>query len=146
MGRILIADDDPHASEMLARICAFRGHEVAEARDALQAVQMFESYQPDLVISDLAMPLGGGQHLVRSMRETEAGRTCPVIIISGYAAALSDAEREALAPCTVLPKPLELEPMLKALEEGFTAARARRATTKAVPVPQQSTRDPSAEH
>jgi len=124
MGRILIAEDDPHASEMIARICKFRGHDTTEARDALQAVSLFDSYHPDLVISDLAMPLGGGQHLVRTMRTSEAGRTCPVIFITGYAAALGEEERASLAPCTVLPKPLELEPMLRVLDEAFALAES----------------------
>lgn len=122
MARILIAEDDPHASEMIARICQFKGHEVLEVRDTVQALASVDTFQPELVITDLAMPLGGGQHLVRELRNHRERSTCPVIVITGYAAALGEAEREALQPCQILEKPLELEPMLRAVERALGAA------------------------
>ncbi len=119
MARILIAEDDPQASEIITRICEFKGHEVAAACDAVQALAAFHEFRPDLVITDLAMPLGGGQHLVREMRSSPAGATCPVIVITGYAGLLGAPEREALQPCTVLAKPLELDPLLDALRTAL---------------------------
>lgn len=121
MARILIADDDPHASEMIARICEYKGHQVHQVRDAVQALQGFESFHPDLVITDLAMPLGGGQKLVQDLRERPDGSACPVIVITGYASLLGSGERESLQPCTILEKPLQLEPMLAALDEALGA-------------------------
>lgn len=122
MARILIAEDDPQASEIIARICEFKGHEVEETRDALQALAAFKAFAPDLVITDLAMPLGGGQHLVREMRASDSGApTCPIIVITGYAGLLGDDERQALQPCTVLPKPLELDPLLRAMDDALEA-------------------------
>lgn len=120
MARILIAEDDPQASEMIARICQFKGHEVEETRDAVQAFEAFQRTKPDLVITDLAMPLGGGQHLIREMRSTTEGSACPVIVITGYATLLGEREREDLQPCTILEKPLDLEPMLQALDFALT--------------------------
>ena len=122
MARILIADDDPHASEMIARICQFKGHEVEEVRDAVQALESFDRNAPDLVITDLAMPLGGGQRLVQEMRQRAEMAGCPVIVITGYASLLGSGERAALEPCRILEKPLQLEPMLKAVDEALGAA------------------------
>jgi CheY-like chemotaxis protein len=122
MARILIADDNPDASEVIARICAFQGHEVAEARDASQAMQMFESFCPDLVITDLAMPMGGGQQLISNIRATAGGDAFPVIVISGYTGMLGEAERERLAPCTILAKPLDLGPMMQAVASALARA------------------------
>lgn len=122
MARILIADDDPQASEMIARICQFKGHEVQEVRDAEQALAEIEGFEPDLVITDLAMPLGGGQKLVQALRDREDLATCPVIVITGYASLLGTSERAALQPCTILEKPLQLEPMLSAMEQALGAA------------------------
>ncbi len=122
MARILIAEDDPHASEMIARICQFKGHEVEEVRDAAQALASYQAFKPDLVITDLAMPLGGGQKLVRDLRADTESACCPVIVITGYASLLGTNERQALQPCTILEKPLELEPMLAALDRLLGAA------------------------
>lgn len=122
MARILIADDDPQASEVIARICQFKGHEVHEARDAEQAMEAAASIAPDLVITDLAMPLGGGQRLVQALREQDGTAACPVIVITGYASILGSSERTALEPCTILEKPLQLQPMLEAMEAALGAA------------------------
>ena len=122
MARILIADDDPQASEMIARICQFKGHEVKEVRDAAQALALYDAFEPNLVITDLAMPLGGGQKLVQELRAREDASGCPGIVITGYASLLGTGERAALEPCQILEKPLQLEPMLQAVERALGAA------------------------
>lgn len=119
MARILVAEDDPQAREMIVRICQFQGHEVEEARDGVRALEAFERTKPDLLITDLAMPLGSGEQLVRKVRA--AHENCPVIIITGYAAALGPTDLEALEGCTILEKPIDVEPMLRALEEALPA-------------------------
>ena len=124
MARILIAEDDPRAREVIARICQFKGHEVRETRDAMEALGELERFAPDLLITDLAMPLGGGQHLVRELRATPAGIDLPVIVITGYAALLSEHEKATFRPCTILSKPLELQALLTALEEALEGAQA----------------------
>jgi CheY-like chemotaxis protein len=124
MARILIAEDDPQASEMMRLICEFKGHEVAESRDASQALDAFASFQPDLVITDLAMPHGGGQRLLRELRANATGAECPVIVITGYATLLGEREREDLRPHAVLKKPVDLQPMLAAVEEALAGVAA----------------------
>ena len=133
MARILIAEDDPQASEMIARICEFKGHQVTESRDAVQALGLYKELEPDLVITDLAMPLGGGQHFVTEMRKLPGGAECPVIVITGYAAVLGPSELDALQPCQVLDKPLNLEPMLAALDLSLTRIPAAESNGEATP-------------
>ena len=129
MAKILIAEDDPRASEMIARICKFKGHEVAESVDAVQALAVYKEFAPDLIITDLAMPLGGGQRLVKELRDLPGGSDCPVIVITGYGPMLGSEERASLQPCTILDKPLNLEPMLAALESALAG--------KPAPVPEK---------
>ena len=99
MARILIADDDPHASEMIARICQFKGHDVEEVRDAVQALESFDRNAPDLVITDLAMPLGGGQRLVQEMRQRAEMAGCPVMLNSCVFGYTDSCLREASRAC-----------------------------------------------
>jgi len=129
MARILVADDDPQACEVIARICQFKGHEVLEARDAVHALREFESFRPDVVVTDLAMPLGGGQHLLREMRSTPNGAALPVIVVTGYADLLGPRERELLEPCTILAKPLELHHLLEALDAAVERAQPSDASS-----------------
>jgi DNA-binding NtrC family response regulator len=119
MARILVAEDDPQAREMIVRICEFQGHEVEQAPDGVRALQEFDRIKPDLLITDLAMPLSSGESLVREVRARR--HDFPVIIITGYAAALGASDREALGDCTILEKPIDLEPMLAALRQALPA-------------------------
>lgn len=143
MSLILVADDDPGAREVLSRICEHHGHRVEEARDAARARQRYELSTPDLVIVDLAMPHGGGRDLIAWIREQEAGageavahdlessvlggaddaplpvaarRRCRVLVVTGYAKALTEEEAASLDADMILPKPVELEDMLAALD------------------------------
>ncbi len=120
MARVLIADDDPGAREMLGRICAFHGHEVEEVGDAARAKSAYERFAPDLVILDLAMPLGGGTTFLESIRRDSEGPHCPVIVVSGYVDILEPQEREALGAHAILSKPLEVAPMMNAIESALT--------------------------
>ena len=116
MARILIADDDPRAREILRRICEHRGHEVEEAPDGARALAEYQRFQPELLIVDLAMPLGGGQQLVESIRAENPGGICPVIVVSGYSAVLGEGERDALGAYAIIEKPVQLQMMLDALD------------------------------
>lgn len=119
MALILIADDDPGAREMLSRICAFQGHEVTHVGDAARAKASFDRLQPDLVLLDLAMPLGGGSTFLEQIRNEDGTLPCPVIVISGYVDVLESAEREALGATAILKKPLEVAPVMNAIEAAL---------------------------
>jgi DNA-binding NarL/FixJ family response regulator len=67
--RVLIADDEPHIRNVIARIVtSLGGQVVAEAGDGEQALALFASTRPDLAILDINMPkLTGDQVLVRML-------------------------------------------------------------------------------
>ncbi len=118
MARILIADDDAGAREMLGRVCEYHGHDVERARDAARAVAAYKSFQPHVLIVDLAMPHGGGMQLVRDIRGLD-GDPCPVIVISGYATTLDADERASLGAVAFLDKPVEITSLMKALDSAL---------------------------
>ena len=117
MARILVAEDDPQAREMIVRICEFQGHRVEEAPDGLQALELYERLEPDLVITDLAMPLGSGQQFIQAIRDRAGDSAPPIIVVTGYAAALTPDEREEMSAFTILEKPIDVAPMLDALRK-----------------------------
>lgn len=122
MARILIADDDPGAREMLSRICAFQGHDVEHVGDAARAQAAFERERPDLVLLDLAMPLGGGKTFLKAIREQATEPQVPVIVISGYVDVLEPEERESLGATAILKKPLEFAVVMNAIETALAGS------------------------
>ena len=77
--RILIVDDEPQITRVLRMSLQNSGHEVTIARDGVAALEEFLKEEPDLVITDLAMPGMDGIELTREIRERSQ---VPIIVLS----------------------------------------------------------------
>jgi two-component system KDP operon response regulator KdpE len=77
--KILVVDDEPQIARVLRTSLESSGYQVNVARDGVQALESYLKSPPDLVITDLAMPLMDGIQLTRSIRER--GQT-PIIVLS----------------------------------------------------------------
>jgi DNA-binding response OmpR family regulator len=76
---LLVIDDDPAIRQTLIRELALAGYDTAAAADGIEGAALFEEVQPDLVITDLAMPRADGHTVIAAVRR--AGAT-PVIVLS----------------------------------------------------------------
>ena len=77
--RILIVDDEPQITRVLRTSLQSNGHEVTVASDGSEALALFMKAQPELVITDLAMPGMDGIELTREIR---ARSQVPIIVLS----------------------------------------------------------------
>ena len=77
--RILVVDDEPQIARVLRTSLESSGYEVALASDGEQGIERFLSFHPDLVITDLAMPLIDGLALTRAIRKID---DTPIIVLS----------------------------------------------------------------
>lgn len=82
--RILVVDDNRDVLESLTMLLELQGHEVATARDGLEAVDMAERFHPDLVLLDLGLPRLDGYGACRRIREQPWGRDPKVIALTGW--------------------------------------------------------------
>ena len=84
--RIMIVDDDEDSREMLRILLSTRNAEVLAAGGAAEALALIESFEPDVLISDLGMPEMDGYDLIRQVRssESELCRRVPAIALTGY--------------------------------------------------------------
>src|SRR4029079_15443247 len=76
---ILVVDDDPAIRRTLTRELAAAGYETADAADGVEGRELYAARQPDLVVTDLAMPRADGFALLAAVRR--GGRT-PVLVLS----------------------------------------------------------------
>jgi len=88
--RVLIVDDDPRISSLLAEIIEGAGYEVMCAADGGAALPLVESFAPDVVISDVLMPVLNGLELCRRIKSDARTADVPVILISGLRNAVED--------------------------------------------------------
>ncbi len=87
MATILLVDDERPTREFLAQALADEGHHVLQAfhgQDALRLIAAGPD-RPDLVLSDVMMPLMGGVELCRALKADPATAGIPVILMSAGA-------------------------------------------------------------
>jgi CheY-like chemotaxis protein len=92
-GRILVVDDQPDVRERSARALSGVGYVVIEAEDGAEALELAAEDPPDLVLLDLLMPVMDGFEFLDRFRETEHGRSVPVIVVTSKDLDASEMER-----------------------------------------------------
>ena len=111
--RVLVVDDQQVVRDLVAAMLDEVGHQVRTAADADSALALAREAMPDLLVTDLAMPGGGGAALAETLRALKPGLR--VIYISGFSEGqLSD----TLPPDSrFLAKPFRREALLNAVAE-----------------------------
>lgn len=87
--RILIVEDDPPMMEALTDKLGREGFEVLDARNGEDGLSRSLADKPDLILLDIILPKMDGITMLKKLREDEAGKKIPVIILTN----LSDSER-----------------------------------------------------
>ena len=82
MTSVLIVDDELLTRNMLSIMLTQIGHQVAEAEDGLEAIEMLKQNQPDLVLMDLMMPRCDGLTATRTIRTSRTMNDLPIIFLS----------------------------------------------------------------
>jgi PAS domain S-box-containing protein len=89
--RILVVDDKEENRRFLREMLQSVGFTTREAVNGLEAVGLFEEWQPHLILMDVRMPVMDGYEATRRIKATEQGRRTPIIAVS---ASVFDENRE----------------------------------------------------
>lgn len=112
--RVLVVDDSPDAAESLSQLVRLFGHEVREAHDGIEAIQIADAFRPDVVLLDLGLPKLNGFDAARELRKRARGRSLLIIAVTGWG---QDEDRRKSAEAGFdlhLTKPIDA-PQLQAL-------------------------------
>jgi two-component system chemotaxis response regulator CheY len=82
MRRILAVDDSRTLREMLTNCLTGAGHQVFTARDGAEGLVALRECRPDIVITDLNMPVMNGLEFIAAARAEEAGRGLPLLLLT----------------------------------------------------------------
>lgn len=80
--KILIVDDEPNIVISLEFLMQQSGYEVAIARDGEEALAQMASFQPDLVLLDVMLPLRNGFEVCQKIRENSLWNRVKVVMLS----------------------------------------------------------------
>jgi DNA-binding NtrC family response regulator len=105
---LLVVDDEASIRLSLHRFLSRRGYHVSTARNGCEALAILDAQRAvDLVVTDLMMPEFDGRELILQMREQHA--SVPVLVISGFPAALLPDTGPDGKPLAFLAKPFALD-------------------------------------
>ena len=83
MARILVVDDEPDERFLLRRMFERAGHEVLDAADGAAALAIVRESPPDLIVTDMMMPVMDGAELIRRLRADPATAGIPIMASTG---------------------------------------------------------------
>ncbi|MES2018585.1 MAG: response regulator [Pseudomonadota bacterium] len=122
MANILVVDDEMGIRELLSEILGDEGHAIQLAENAQQARDARLAGAPDLVLLDIWMPDTDGVTLLKEWQR-DGLLTMPVIMMSGHATIDTAVEATRIGALNFLEKPIALQKLLKAVQQGLTRAQ-----------------------
>lgn len=112
---VLVVDDEPAILEVVQDVLEDEGYTVLPAREGREALSMALQTPPDLVLTDLMMPVMDGRTLFRRLRDDGRTAHIPVVLMSAaYQAQPGDAF------VAVIAKPFSLVSLLDTVEQLLT--------------------------
>lgn len=132
MSLVLVADDEPAVLDALSGVVEDLGHEVVQARNGQEALELTRRRRPRLVITDHMMPHLSGIDLCRTLKADPALREIPVILLSGAT------DHGTPAADAFLPKPFELAEFETLIHRLLQAAPPEKAPVAPAPTLEQT--------
>ena len=116
MAKILIVDDDVHATTLLEKVLAIKGHEATSVNESAETIQVANSTSPDLILLDLMMPEPNGFEVCKMLRADPNYANIPIVIVT----AMDDNESKETAygagANDYLIKPFRIDALAQAIE------------------------------
>jgi CheY-like chemotaxis protein len=107
LSTVLIVDDDPSTRLVMRMILERDGHEIVEAGHGATALELIQPDRlPDIVTTDMRMPVLGGMELIRRLRAEPRTAAIPIIVVSSDTDAIRDLRAAGLVHAIVV-KPFD---------------------------------------
>lgn len=112
--RVLVVDDDDDSRDLIVQLLEKHGYSAGKAENGKVALQHLEAgFDPDLVLTDLMMPVMSGWELHAALKARLAWASIPIIILAG----MTPEQRGQLTVEDSFEKPMDLPVLLKRIGE-----------------------------
>ena len=114
--KVLVVDDEPDSRELLMTILTNCGSDVHCTDSAAMAMQEFTQWNPDLLVSDIGMPIEDGYSLIRRIRNLASHHaSIPAVALTAYATDEDRSQALSAGFQMHVPKPIEPESFLTSI-------------------------------
>ncbi len=124
MTRVLLAEDDDSLRMIIKTVLDVGGYETRACPNGRLALEVFSSFKPDIVVSDINMPLLDGFGLLDSVRELPDGQTTPFLFLSARTEKEFVSHARMLGADDYLFKPFDPDELLTAVKARLERRRA----------------------
>ena len=120
--RVLIADDEPNIVASLEFLMEQAGFEVKLAANGQEALELVASFQPDLVLLDVMMPVKNGYEVCQSLKSDPATRAVKVVMLSAKGRDVEVAKGLELGADAYVTKPFSTRDLVAQIRDMLSAA------------------------
>ena len=125
--RVLVIEDNPDAREMFRMMLELAGHEVLEAGDGLEGLEMLKAQRPDVAVIDVGLPGLNGYEIARRFRQEQGSEDVMLVALTGYGTPDARERSRQAGFDHHLIKPVNAEALQEILRaEVFSARKSRR--------------------
>ena len=118
---VVLVDDEPHITHMVARKLMQCGYTVHTAMDGEQGLELILETKPDLVVTDLQMPYMSGIELSKRLLSSEKTRDIPVIMLTARGFAIEEQIKSLENVRSLLSKPFSTRSLVELIGATLTA-------------------------
>ena len=115
--RVLVVDDEIHIVHVVAIKLRNNGYEVISADNGAEAYDLALKDKPDIIVTDFQMPIMSGMELIEKLRQNEATKNIPVIMLTARSFAVPKEQQEELDISGCLSKPFSPKELLGQIED-----------------------------
>jgi CheY-like chemotaxis protein len=90
--QVLLVDDDENAVKYLSLVLSDHGYDAIHACDGIEGLAKVKQAKPDLIVLDVMMPGKTGFVLVKELKEDEACKEIPILMLTGVGDVLEELE------------------------------------------------------
>ena len=123
MVKILVVDDDIHATTLFETILTAKGYETVIVNDSAIAVNVANTSRPDLIILDLMMPEPNGFEVCRTLRSNTRFSQIPIVIFTAMGDNESRNTAFEIGADEFLTKPFRVEDLMRRIQELTSGAK-----------------------
>ena len=110
---ILVIDDEPHITHVVALKLTNAGYNVITAGDGEEGLDLANEHTPDLIITDLQMPYVTGVELCHKLQQHHSTASIPVLVLTARGYSMAQEDIEGTAICGMISKPFSPRDILE---------------------------------
>jgi two-component system cell cycle response regulator DivK len=121
--RILYVEDAAVIRDTISRLLELNGYKVAYAKNGKEGVEMTRSWQPDLVLMDLRMPVMDGYDAIDEIKSDPETKHIPIFVISAWSTNRERTRAKVVGADNFFVKPPDLNQLVEAIEDAVATSR-----------------------